>query len=50
MPRDVRAQIYQLELTLKEADAEIRRILDAFGFSKQGRNAQRKRIRAEMGQ
>lgn len=49
LPKEVRAQLYQLELTLIETDREIRRIYDQYGFSKVSRQDQRRRIIAERG-
>jgi hypothetical protein len=49
IPKELRAQIYQLELTVIETDREIRRLLAPFGFSKEAQTMQRRRIIAERG-
>lgn len=50
IPREVRQQLYQLELTRRETVAEIRRIFDSFDLKKDGRNKQMQRIVDERGE
>lgn len=49
VPRAVRQQVYQLELTIKESDAEIRKILASYGLDKRAIRYQRSRIIRERG-
>ncbi len=50
IPRDVRKQLYQLHLTMRECEAEIRAILDAHGIKTKNSQWQTmRRIRRERG-
>lgn len=49
VPREVRAQIYQLDLTIRETKHEIRRLLDECGVSDDHWHNILARIRRERG-